>query len=169
MPELYTESSCVEYGEQLRRFHSDAGRTAAAQQTRTDFLPENVGDWFYRQIVRWSKSLPNGQACVHVFRKTTLQYARSGEDVNRRVAEDARLGEGVLMTSYVKETDEQMREKSNRMFRRIANSLTAEVAARFGFERKPMDCIAERLDRARAASDWKLVAALADQLAQQAG
>jgi hypothetical protein len=42
-------------------------------------------------------SVGKGGEHLHVFRKTSLQYARRGEDVNRQVAADARLGEGVMM------------------------------------------------------------------------
>lgn len=52
--------------------------------------------------------------------------------MNRQVAADARLSEGVMMTNYVKETDEQMRAKSNRMYRRILASLDLKVAQRYG-------------------------------------
>ena len=63
-----------------------------------------------------------GRADLHLLRKTTLQYARAGEDVNRAVAADARLGESVMMTSNVKETDEQSRQASSRTFARVLAS-----------------------------------------------
>jgi hypothetical protein len=37
-----------------------------------------------------------------------------------------------MMASYVKETDEQMRQKSNRTFSRILASLSPDVARRYG-------------------------------------
>jgi hypothetical protein len=36
------------------------------------------------------------------------------------------------MTNYVKEMDEQMRQRSNRMYRRIRANLPSEVAACYG-------------------------------------
>lgn len=44
-----------------------------------------------------------------MFRKTTLRYGRRGEDINRQVASDARVSES---TNYVKETDEELRQKA---------------------------------------------------------
>ncbi len=63
------------------------------------------GDWFADRMDDWSATLATGRAHVHVFRKTSLQYVRSGEDVNRQVANDARVSESVLMTSYVSVKD----------------------------------------------------------------
>lgn len=107
--QVRTESPYVfaAYNRQLRQFHDSSCRPWLANRLKTEFCPKDVGDWFYNRISDWSKSLPNGSACIHVFRKTSLQYARAGEDVNRRVAADARVGAGVLMTNYVKETDEE--------------------------------------------------------------
>jgi hypothetical protein len=48
-----------------------------------------------------------------------------------RMLEGAEVGEYVMMTSYVKETDEEMRQKSNRTFHRIRASLAPEFARRF--------------------------------------
>ena len=45
---------------------------------------------------------------------------------------DARVGESVLMTSYVKETDEQLRQASNRTFARLLASLPVDLARRCG-------------------------------------
>jgi hypothetical protein len=64
--------------------------------------------------------------------KTGLQHDRRGEGINREVAADARVGGSVLMTSSVKETDEELRARSNRTYRRILASLTGEVARRYG-------------------------------------
>jgi hypothetical protein len=72
-------------------------------RVRPVFDPKNLGYWFYERIVDWSKSQIRGPAYIHIFRKTTLQYARVGEGANRLVAPDARVGENVMMTSCVKE------------------------------------------------------------------
>jgi hypothetical protein len=67
---------------QLREFHGKRSHPWRANRLKAEFHPKDIGDWFYNRISDWSKSLPNGSACVHVFRKTSLQYARAGEDVN---------------------------------------------------------------------------------------
>ena len=59
-----------------------------------------------------------------------------------------------------------MRQKSNRTFRRILNSLPVEVAVRYGYNERPVDRLAERLDMARARGDWKEVVTVAQQLAE---
>jgi len=130
----------------------------------TEFNPVNLGDWFHERIVDWSATQLKGRATLHVFRKTSLQYARSGEDVNRQVAADARLTEGVMMTDYVKETDEQMRAKSNRMYRRMLASLDSQVARRYGHVETEGCQLKERLLAAMAAEDWKTVEDLTKRL-----
>jgi integrase len=155
------------YCDQLHRFHENAPRPWLANRLKDEFCPENLGDWFYNRVSDWSKSLPKGVAYVHVFRKTSLQYARSGEDVNRRVAADARVGEGVLMTNYVKETDEEMRQRSNRTYARILASLSPEVACRYGYEPAPVDPLAQRLTEAIAAQNWALANAITAELAKR--
>src|SRR5690606_39142640 len=61
------------YAEQLREFYVSRGRNSAAHRVSEEFSPENVGDWMYRQVSRWSKELPKGSAYLHIFRKTSLQ------------------------------------------------------------------------------------------------
>lgn len=70
----------------------------------------------------------------------------------------------VMMTSYAHETDEELRHKSNRTFRRIRNSLPVEVAVRYGYEDKPADRLIEHLDLARSQCDWAEVKRIADEL-----
>jgi hypothetical protein len=137
---------------------------------RTDFDPHNLGEWFYRQVSSWSESLARGKAYVHVFRKTSLQYARRGDDANAQLARDARVGTGVMMSSYVQETDEEMRHSSNRMFVRIQSSLRPDVARRYGIEQSPSSRLEMRLTEAAAAKNWRLVRKLSVKLARaQAG
>ena len=152
------------YSHQLKSIHLSRGKTSAARRVIAEFNPVNVGDWMYRQVVDWSKTLPNGSAYLHIFRKTSIQYARSGEDLNRIVANDAKLTESVMMKSYARETDEELRQKSNRTYRRICNSLSVEVSARYGYEEKPADRLTERLDLARSQGNWDEVARLAAEL-----
>ncbi len=97
------------YSLQIQQVHQ--ARPGTLKKIRPQFDPENFADWFYRRVKEWDE-----EAYVHFFRKTTLQQARRGEDINRRVAEDARVGEAVMMTSYVTEEDEELRHRSNRTY-----------------------------------------------------
>src|SRR5262249_54481181 len=119
------------------------------------------------RIVAWSSSMPKGRATPHIFRKTSLQYARKGEDVNRQVAADAKVSESVLMTSYVKETDEEMRQASNRTFHRILASLSPEVAPQYGYAEAAGVDLEGQLKKAAAVKDWGRVAQLSAELAGQ--
>lgn len=157
------------YNKQLRRHHENGPRPWVAKRVGAEFKPGNLGDWFYDRVVEWSESLPDGSACIHVFRKTTLQYARSGEDVNRQVAADARVSEGVMMTNYVRENAEELRQKSNRTFERIRASLSAEIAHRYGHTKQTPEPLKEQLQQALAAENWDLAARLTAELAKRNG
>ncbi len=152
------------YKDQLRHFHKNRKKLNAANFISGTFSPEQLGDWFYRRIVEWSKSLPRGHASTHVFRKTTLQLARRGEDVNRIVASDARLSEGVMMTNYVTESDEEFRQRSNRTYHRIVAALSLEVADRYGYSPTSQDRLEEQIRAAAAVKDWNKVMELSQQL-----
>jgi hypothetical protein len=131
---------------------------------RLDFIPENLGDWMYRQVFDWSQSLPKGSAYLHVFRKTALQHALSGEHIEQAVAEEACVTPAVMRASYARASDEEFRRMSNRTFRRIRSSLPVEVASRYGYEEKPADRVMEQLDLARSLGNWETVARLAEEL-----
>ncbi len=152
------------YSGQLKAFHVRHGNKSAATHVRADFSPENLGDWMYRQIRNWSKNLPKGSAYLHIFRKTSLRFARKGEDLNRIVASDASLTTAVMTASYTEEEDEELRHKSNRTYRRILTSLPVAVASRYGYVEKPSDRLIESLDSARTRDDWNEVARLATAL-----
>ena len=152
------------HNDQLRRFHKRRARSHVARFVSEKFSPELLGDWFHRRIVEWSKSLPKGHATTHVFRKTTLQLARRGEDVNRAVAQDARLSEDVMMTNYVMELDEEFRQRSNRTYHRILAALPLEVAGRYGYSPSTQDRLEEQIRAAVAAKDWDKAAELSQQL-----
>jgi hypothetical protein len=154
------------HNEQLRRYHERKGRSDNAQRVGAVFKPLCLGDWFADRIDDWSAALPKGRASTHVFRKTSLQYVRSGEDINRQVASDVRVGESVMMTSYVRETDEQLRQASNRTFSRILASLPVELAHRCGHPELIND-MEERLRRAIQVQDWQLAAKLTAKLAEE--
>ena len=107
-------------------------------------------------------------ATPHVFRKTALQHARRGEDLNRLAAQDARVGTSVMMRHYVTE-QEELRHASNRTYTRILASLPQETATRYGYlPDSQTDDLEVRLEMAAKAKNWKLVADLAKQLAGQA-
>lgn len=166
---LRTSSSFVFscFPEQLRAFYNQRDGRAAAR-VRADFAPYNLGEWVYRRIKDWSATLPNGTAYLHVFRKTSLQYALSAEHLQQSVAGDASVSAAVMMQSYARVADEELRQKSNRTFQRIRRSLSVEVSGRYGWELKKSDQILERLDQARQKGDWQAVARLAQELAGQA-
>lgn len=151
------------YSEQIRDVHAD--NPGCMRKIRQEYIPANFGDWFYRRVKDWSTTHPKGRAFVHHFRKTALQHARRGEDINREVAADARVGETVMMTSYVEETDEELRARSNRTYRRILASLHAEVAQRYGHVQDDRAELEKRLLAAIEAKDWPLATALSARLA----
>jgi coproporphyrinogen III oxidase len=135
-----------------------------------EFSPRAFSDWFQERMKDWARQTGHAPATPHAFRKTALQHARSGEDLNRQVARDARLSESVMMAHYVTERDEEMRQASNRTYHRILLSLSLEVATRYGYQ--PDDEAAElerRLAMATAAKDWETVAKLATELARRNG
>ena len=121
--------------------------------------------------LRNSLSLGNARSSERrLFRKTALQHARSGEDVNSRVARDARLTESVMMGHYVTERDEELRQASNRTYRRILASLPPEVARRYGYvPENGATALKLRLREATESQDWQLVAKLAQELAEEQG
>jgi hypothetical protein len=100
-----------------------AGNPNWLNNVRIEFQPRLFGHGFYSRVKEWSETTAKGRAFVDVFRKTTLQYARQGEDINRQIAVDAGVSESVLATNYVKETDNEMRQRSDRTFCRILASL----------------------------------------------
>lgn len=168
---LRTDSPFVfaAYPEQVRHFYERSCWHGPAKNVVGEFDPENLANWFYKKLKAWSKSLPKGHASTHIFRKTSLQYARSGEDINRRVAQDARVSETVLMTNYVKETDEHLRAKSNRTYERILASLSPEVARRYGHAEPKAIQLEQQIQVAVAAKDWPLAATLTAKLAAKSG
>jgi hypothetical protein len=116
--------------------------------------------------VEWSKTGGKGRASVHIVRKTTLQHAHRGEEITRQIASDARVNESVLMTNYVKETDEAMRQRSNRAYRRILASLSQQVAARYGHIQDARSEMESQLRAAVDAKDWEKAAEIPKRLTQ---
>ena len=159
------------YSEQLRRFYKQSVRPGTAKAVSKEFNPICLGDWFHERLADWSKSLSKGHAYTHVFRKTSLQYARSGEDARHKVAKDARVSEDVMMTHYVEETDPELRDASNRTFCRILASLPSSVAQRYGHFEIEVDVagLEAKVQAATAEKNWPLVAELSALLARNHG
>ncbi len=164
---LQTDSPYVfaAYTEQLRQFY--ATNPSPLRRVRGTFTPENFGQWFYDQVVKWAEADGKAHAYTHTFRKTGLQYARRGEDVNREVAKDAGVSEGVMMTNYVEEGDEELRARSNRTYHRIFAALPPEVARRFGAVKTDESILTKQLQTAVAAGNWELVNVLSAKLSRQ--
>lgn len=148
--------------DQIREFHLAEGRKSAAGMVK-EFDIYNAGRWFYERVRAWS----GGEACVHMLRKTVLQYARAGQDAARSLAKDARVSEGVMMTHYVKEEDLQHQAASNAMFQRLCLSMTPEVARAFGHQHSPTAMLEQRLREAVGSRNWPLVGEIAKKLAKQ--
>lgn len=71
-----------------------------------------------------------------------------------------------MLTSYVNETDEEMRPKNNRTFNRIVAGLPDDVAERYGDDKRKSDRLQMRLAAAEASQNWHLVATTAATLAK---
>ncbi len=156
------------YSHQLRAFYEDSKRRTIACKVGREFNPRAFADWFQARIPNWATATGNAHATPHVFRKTSLQHARVGEDINQRVAMDARLNTSVMMKHYITERDEELRQASNRTYRRILASLPPEVAFRYGYVAENGSAQLEaKLKAATEAGDWTLVAELAAELARQ--
>ena len=152
------------YSEQLRNHYLNSSRPWLAERISVEFSPENLGNWFYHRIKDWAEATGATNACVHDFRRTTLQKSREGEDINKQVADDARVSTNVMLKHYVTESDPVLWQSSNRTFKRIRLSLTDAVAIAYGDDRTPPDPLIEKVRRAQDAQDWALVAKLAAEL-----
>jgi integrase len=146
--------------DQIREFHETHGRKSAARMVK-DFTVYNAGKWFYEKVKAW-----DSQAYVHMFRKTSLQYARIGEDASRSLARDAGVSERVMMASYVKEEDVQFHAASNAMFERLCLS-KPEVAKAFGHVPSATAELETRFWEAVRSRNWPLVGEIAKKLAKQ--
>lgn len=152
------------YSEQIRLRHVD--NRGCLRKIKADYDPRNFGRWVYERIQDWSAAHPQGPAYLHHFRKTSLQHALEGEDVSRRVAADAGLGEQVMLTNYTKPTDRRLRAMSNRTYRRIVLSLQPKVAERYGYIEGDSS-LEEQLLTAVALGDWRRAAELSARLGQE--
>ena len=92
---------------------------------------------------------------------------RAGEDVTLAVARDASDTKGVMLDHYVSEEDAELKAKADRMYRRICEGLTAEVAEAFGHQASGTEDLERQLREAVAAKDWDRAKRLSGQLAKQ--
>jgi integrase len=162
---MRTENAFVfaAYTGQLQRFHADEPNFT--QNIRAEFKPANFEQWLYRRVKDWAAENGKGNAYVHTFRKTGLQHARDGEDINREVAADARVSPSVLTGHYVTQSDAQLRAGSNRTFRRILASLPADVARRYGHGETNFAGLEKQLKQAVKQKNWDLARELSARLA----
>jgi hypothetical protein len=152
----------------LADFYLATDRSKFAHKVGAEFTPRAFGDWFQERIPEWAQATGHEHATPHAFRKTALQHARTGEDLNERVAKDARLNTSVMLRHYVTEREEELRQASNRTFGRILASLPPEVATRYGYVADTGLAQLEKLLRAATdAQDWPRVGELAAELARQ--
>jgi len=156
------------YNDQLRDFFR---RTEQARFTRLvgdEFSATAFAGWFHERMADWSRETSHPAATPHTFRKTALQHARRGEDLNRQVAQDAKLSESVMMAHYVSVRDEELRQSSNRTYQRILLSLSLEVATRYGYRSdNEVADLERRLAAATGAKDWAMVQELAVELTRR--
>lgn len=154
------------YSSQLHNFYVRKGNRKAATRVRKEFDPKNLGEWMYHRVKEWSVNSPAGTAYLHIFRKTGLQFALAGEHAMIEVARDASITPQVMAASYAQELREQLRQKSNRTFYRIRNSLPMDVAARYGYETSERESLIEAIDAARMEHNWQVVQNLVVELVQ---
>lgn len=131
-----------------------------AFQQKALTLPKN-----WRQ--RHPKSKPSEEV-ARVSPNTVLKWSRAlcGRlpRSDGKVAEDACVGEGVMMRHYVR----MLHEKSNRTFRRILAAPPAEVARRYGHAESGGQGgdLESKLREATDRKDWAEVARLSEELAK---
>jgi integrase len=150
------------YTAQIRAAHAD--NLGCQRKIRDEFAAANFGRWVYERVKEWA--LEAGRpAYLHVFRKTGLQFAHDGAaaGVSGSVAADAGVSETVLLGHYVKPN---LRDQSNRTYRRLLASLPPAVATRYGYAEDARTRLERELEAARAACEWGRVAELAKALGE---
>jgi hypothetical protein len=157
------------YNDQIRRFHDRNGRPDIARRVGEVFSPQCLGNWLADRMEDWSSPLANGHAYVHLLRKSAMQFALDGENINREVAGDLRVGEAVMNKSYVKETDEALRQKSNRTFYRIPLNWPRDLQERLGHVEESSAALKQQLRKATEAENWGLANTLIATLAMSNG
>jgi hypothetical protein len=151
------------YVEQITKVHAE--NTGCVKKIRPDFDPTNFGRWLHERLKDWAVTQPRGDAHLHLFRKTGLQFTHDGEEeeTSKRVADDAGVSRPVLLGHYVKP---KLWRGSNRTFRRLLASLPPAVASRYGYAEDERTRLERQLAAATTAENWPLVAELAARLGQ---
>jgi hypothetical protein len=158
------------YNDQLRAQHAQNPRRGTVNIVGQQFSPAAFYEWFAKRMVEWAKAEERPHATHHAFRRTALQAARRGEDRNERVARDARVSRAVMMEHYVDETDEELRQASNRTFYRLIAGMAPEVSERYGYqEAREVIELEEQLGQAVAAKDWHRANKITKRLAKRRG
>ena len=153
------------YNDQLRRHHQGKRNFAAMRKVGQQYHPIAFADWFHDKLVEWSETAPNGHATQHAFRKTGLQFAYHGGVAAKQIAQDASITEAVMLGHYVDDTDEELHLKSNQTFTRIASSLPAKVAERYGYFPEREGARPEEVMRvAIARNDFQAARAILEQM-----
>jgi integrase len=153
------------YNDELRSFYLNRGQSRFAEKVGAVYSPTAFASWFQATISEWAMEMGVPGATPHIFRKTALQHARRGEDLNRQVAQDAKLNVSVMLSHYVEEHADQLRHASNRTYQRILASLPVDVAVRYGHSPANEEAdLEKRLLMAAGTKDWTTVADLADKL-----
>ena len=84
-----------------------------------------------------------------------------------RLNEDMALYGRTTVQSEQARTDAEMKAKADRMYRRICEGLTAEVAEAFGHQASGTEDLERQLREAVVAKDWDRAKRLSGQLAKQ--
>lgn len=149
------------YNVQVRQFYTKHSRPNDARKVGAEFSPRSVADWFYERLKEWSST-----ATLHMFRKTTMQHAREGADLDTQTARNLRVSLAVFKEHYVKPSDRQLWHGSNRTFANILASLPPEVRKRYGHDEPAPDPRKAEFETAVAAGDWKTAKRLLTALAK---
>ncbi len=155
------------YTDQLRDHYRRGAYPLTAKIVGPEFDPELLYRWFHNKIRKWADVTGRERASHHSFRKTALQTARRGDDRNGQVAQDARVTEAVMMRHYVDETDEELRQASNRTYARLLAGISPMVAERYGYSADEEGVsLQDQLTAAVAAKDWKRAQELLEKLSR---
>lgn len=148
------------YTRQIASVHTD--NPGCLRKIKEEFAPRNFGRWVYERVKDWSKTSSNGEADIHVFRKTSLQFAHDGEeDASESVASDAGVSRSVMLKHYVKP---KLWRKSNRIYHRILASLPTEIASLYGYAETDRERLQRELEAAQTDGKWGRVAEIANLL-----
>lgn len=164
---VHTESPYVfaAYTAQLREHYQRTRYPLTAKIVGSAFDPELLYRWFHTKMRKWAEVTGRERASHHAFRKTALQIAKRGDDRNGQVAKDARVTEAVMLRHYVDETDEELRQASNRTYARLVAGLSPKVAERYGYNPDEEGAsLEDQLAAAVRAKDWSLAKELLDRL-----